>query len=146
MKRTLLQSAPVFRAYREWYNLRDEVVAFLGCQAFDIFAYAISSRNGCLLCSTYFRKALADIGLSPDTFVPTGDEQLLIETALGNCRQQGRRLRADMVEIAGAIRAGRTRQAHRLRRAHGRDQSVQQRDRSRSRRRAASARRASRNA
>jgi alkylhydroperoxidase family enzyme len=81
MKRTLLQSAPVFRAYREWYNLRDEVVAFLGRRAFDIFAHAISSQNGCLLCSTYFRKALADIGLSPDTFIPTDDEQLLIEAA-----------------------------------------------------------------
>jgi hypothetical protein len=81
MKRTLLHSASVFTAYQEWYHLRDVVVSFLGTRAFIVFAHAISTRNACLLCSTYFRKALFDIGLSPETFVPTEDEALLIEFA-----------------------------------------------------------------
>lgn len=78
MKRTLLHSVPAHKAYMEWYSLRDVVVPFLGKRAFSVFAYAISSQNDCLLCTTFFRKALIDQGLSPESFEPTADEDLLI--------------------------------------------------------------------
>jgi len=81
MKRTLLHSVPALEAYLGWYSLRDTVAPIIGERALAVFAHAISSRNQCLLCSTYFRLALTELGLSPDGFAPTADEALLIELA-----------------------------------------------------------------
>ena len=49
-----------------WYDLRDEVVPFLGERLADLFSHAISAGTDCLICSTYFRKALIDSGENPD--------------------------------------------------------------------------------
>jgi len=78
MKRTLLHSVPALKAYLEWYSLRDAIRPIIGDRGVVIFAHAISTENDCLLCSTFFRKALADLGLSPDGFTPTKDEEQLI--------------------------------------------------------------------
>jgi alkylhydroperoxidase family enzyme len=48
--------------------LRDEVAAFLGDRLTTIFALAISTQADCLVCSTYFRRALTDAGEDPETF------------------------------------------------------------------------------
>jgi alkylhydroperoxidase family enzyme len=63
----------------EWYSLRDAVVPIIGKRAFVIFSHAISTQNDCLLCTTFFRKALTDLGLTPESFEPTEEEALLIE-------------------------------------------------------------------
>jgi alkylhydroperoxidase family enzyme len=69
MKRTLLQSVPAFQALMEWYPLRDAVRLFLGDRLTTIFAHAVSSENGCLICDTFFRRILIDSGEDPDTLV-----------------------------------------------------------------------------
>ena len=46
MKRTLARSPVALRSLMTWYDLRDEVVAFLGERATLLFAHAISSRDG----------------------------------------------------------------------------------------------------
>lgn len=79
MKRTLLHSPPALNAYLSWYSLRDEVLPIIGSRAFIVFSHAISTENDCLLCSTFFRHALSNAGLSPDSFSPEGDEPLLID-------------------------------------------------------------------
>ena len=66
MKRTLLHSVPAFHAYMEWYTLYDQIVPFTGERALSLFAYAISTGNDCLICSTFFRKILIDSGDDPD--------------------------------------------------------------------------------
>ena len=78
MKRTLLHSVPAFKAYMEWYTLRDTLVPVIGARAVAVFSHAISTENHCLICSTFFRRALIDSGISPDDFTPTPDEELLI--------------------------------------------------------------------
>jgi len=79
MKRTLLHSPADYRAYMEWYTLRDELRPVVGDRAIWVFSHAISAETDCLICTTFFRRALIDAGYSPETFQPTEEEELLIE-------------------------------------------------------------------
>jgi hypothetical protein len=79
MKRTLLHSVPAFHAYMEWYTLYDLIAPFTGERALSLFSHAISTANGCLICSTFFRKILIDSGDDPDNPVLSDMEQLLID-------------------------------------------------------------------
>lgn len=79
MKRTLLHSVPAFKAYMEWYTLRDLVVPFIGERALSLFSYAISNGNNCLICSLFFRKILVDSGEDPDNPRLNDVERLLME-------------------------------------------------------------------
>jgi hypothetical protein len=64
MKNTLLRSLPAYHALMEWYPLRDEVQTFIGDRGVAIFCHAISTEDECLLCSTYFRRDFAELGIS----------------------------------------------------------------------------------
>lgn len=77
MKRTLLHNVPAFKAYMEWYTLKDLLVPFTGERAVSIFAHAISTGNECLICSTFFRKILIDAGEDPENLVLSEEEKLL---------------------------------------------------------------------
>jgi alkylhydroperoxidase family enzyme len=66
MKRTLAHSPRALLALMEWYPLRDEVASFLGERATTMFAHAVSTENGCLICSTFFRRILIKSGENPD--------------------------------------------------------------------------------
>lgn len=77
MKKTLLYSDAAFRAYLEWYPLETELKGFLSEKEIEIFALSISAQGDCLLCSTYFRKALLDRGENPDHLSLSQREQLL---------------------------------------------------------------------
>ena len=69
MKRTLLHSVPAFDALMTWYPLRDTVRPFLGERLTTLFAHAVSSETDCLICSTFFRRMLAQSGEDPDRLV-----------------------------------------------------------------------------
>ncbi|MDR2047404.1 MAG: hypothetical protein LBP79_05890 [Clostridiales bacterium] len=81
MKKTLLHSVPAFRVLMEWYPLRDEVVKFVGEFSLNVFAYAISYGNDCLVCSTFFRKILRDNGQDPDDLKLDDTSKLLMDYA-----------------------------------------------------------------
>jgi alkylhydroperoxidase family enzyme len=66
MKRTLTRSPVALRALMTWYELREEVVPFLGKRLTTLFAHAVSSSTDCLVCSTFFRRLLVDSGENPD--------------------------------------------------------------------------------
>ncbi|MBI1317865.1 MAG: hypothetical protein GC168_02815 [Candidatus Hydrogenedens sp.] len=79
MKRTLLQSLPAYRAYMEWYTLRDEIEPFIGARGVVVFSHAISTQTDCLICSTFFRRYLIDSGENPDDLALSDTEQLLVD-------------------------------------------------------------------
>jgi alkylhydroperoxidase family enzyme len=79
MKRTLAHSPAALRAYMEWYPLRDEVAVFLGDRATYLFAHAISTRNDCLICSTFFRRVFIDGGENPDRLELSERERTVVE-------------------------------------------------------------------
>lgn len=79
MKRTLLHNVPAYRAYMEWYTLRDELLRFIGERAVSLYAYAISAQSDCLICSAFFRKILLEAGDDPDNPVLSAEEKLLMD-------------------------------------------------------------------
>jgi alkylhydroperoxidase family enzyme len=79
MKATLLHSLPAFDALMTWYDLRDTVQPFLGERLTDLFSHAISAGTDCLICSTYFRRALIDAGVNPDDLSLDEREQVVVE-------------------------------------------------------------------
>jgi hypothetical protein len=79
MKKAILHSPPAHQAYLGSYLIKAELIKLLGSRAFNVYAHAISSASDCLLCSTYFRRALAAQNISPASFEPTDEEQLLID-------------------------------------------------------------------
>ncbi len=78
MKRTMAHSPVVLRSYMEWYPLKDEIAKVVGERAAIIFAHAISSETDCLICSTFFRRILAQWGEDPDNLVLNDEEQTLV--------------------------------------------------------------------
>ncbi|MCU1571338.1 MAG: hypothetical protein JWR33_2079 [Naasia sp.] len=74
---TLLGHVPSFRAYLEWYTLRDELAAVLGDAGVSLFAYAISDENGSTVCSLFFRRVLLDAGRDPEG-PPRGQRERLL--------------------------------------------------------------------
>jgi alkylhydroperoxidase family enzyme len=79
MKRTLARSPVALRSLMTWYDLRDEVVTFLGERATVLFAHAISAGTDCLICSTFFRRFLIDAGDDPDDPRLNEREGLVVE-------------------------------------------------------------------
>ena len=79
MKRTLARSPVALRSLMTWYDLRDEVVTFLGGRATVLFAHAISAGTDCLVCSTFFRRMLVDDGDDPDDPRLDERETLIVE-------------------------------------------------------------------
>lgn len=79
MKRTLARSPVALRSLMTWYDLRDEVVTFLGQRAAVLFAHAISAGTDCLICSTFFRRLLIDAGDDPDDPRLDDREGLVVE-------------------------------------------------------------------
>ena len=79
MKRTLARSPAALRALMAWYDLHAEVVAFLGDRLATLFAHAISSQTDCLICSTFFRRWLAESGEDPDALRLGDREKVVVE-------------------------------------------------------------------
>lgn len=106
MKRTLLLSEPAYRVYMGWYPLWDEVVRLVGERPAAVFAHAISARNGCALCTVYFRRELIDAGISPEAFSPSAHEVLLMrlaEALIENRNEIGQELWDDLQDRFGKV-------------------------------------------
>lgn len=81
-KLTLLHSPASFLAIEESsYAVDRELAQIVGKRAADIYEYAISEENDCLVCSLYFRKLLKSEGIDIANFELTEDEELLVEFA-----------------------------------------------------------------
>ena len=82
-KKTLLHSVAAFRAVEEAsYDLDDELQQLIGKLDGDLFEYAISVQNECLVCTTYFGKLLRnEHHIDPNAFHLTRREELLMQYA-----------------------------------------------------------------
>ena len=66
MKWTLAHSPVALDALLQWYPLHDRVAPVLGERRTWLYCHAISTQSDCLICSTFFRRLLADSGEDPD--------------------------------------------------------------------------------
>ncbi|MDR2113652.1 MAG: hypothetical protein LBO75_00025 [Bifidobacteriaceae bacterium] len=62
MKRALLNHLPSYQALMNWYPLYAEVERLVSARGAVVYSFAISTQNECLLCTTYFRRALLSRG------------------------------------------------------------------------------------
>jgi alkylhydroperoxidase family enzyme len=97
MKCTLAHSPVALAALMQWYPLYEAVLPVLGQRATTIFVHAISTQTDCLICSTFFRRWLAEQGDNPDSPVLDEREQALAE--------YGRQLAIDANAVSDALYA-----------------------------------------
>lgn len=81
MKLYMLQEIGTYRAFMGWYDSWASVEKVLGLKDATILAHAVSTTNGCLLCSLFFISDLKGLGLDPNSFELDEKEELLV--ALG---------------------------------------------------------------
>jgi len=79
LKRTLLHSTASFDAFAQWHVLAEQAKSFIGERALMLFSFAISEGNRCVVCGTFFRKILTDMGTNPDAPALSGEESLLFD-------------------------------------------------------------------
>lgn len=58
MKRALLNHLPSYDVFLKWYPQYAEIERIVGQRGAVVYSFAISTQNECLLCTTYFRRAL----------------------------------------------------------------------------------------
>ena len=81
-KRTLLHNIPSFWALEgKSYELSAELKKFISPRAANLFEYAISVENDCLVCTTYYKKYVESIGVDINNLDYTEEEELVIEYA-----------------------------------------------------------------
>ena len=81
-KRTLLHNIPSFWALEgKSYELSAELKKFISPRAANLFEYAISVENDCLVCTTYYKKYMESIGVAINNLDYTEEEELVIEYA-----------------------------------------------------------------
>jgi alkylhydroperoxidase family enzyme len=90
MKRTLAHSPEALSALMQWYPLRAAVARFLGDRATTLFAHAVSAETDCLICSTFFRRILADSGEDPDHPALDVRTAAIVDYGVALARDQGR--------------------------------------------------------
>lgn len=82
-KLTLLHNVTCFEALEvQSYAVDRQLQRIVGKRAADIFEYAISQENDCIVCSTYFKKLLEGYGITDmASFEFTDTERLLVDYA-----------------------------------------------------------------
>ena len=80
VKLTMLHHLPSFRTLEVGsYELDDDLQRLIGKLDGDLFEYAVSVQNECLVCTTYFARLLREEhGLDPNTFTFTDRQKLLM--------------------------------------------------------------------
>jgi hypothetical protein len=80
---TLLGSATAFTAYTGWFELRDELIPFLGERAVNLFCFAIADAYPAPYPTEFFRRELQLDGTDPLDPEVTEAERLLIDWGRG---------------------------------------------------------------
>jgi alkylhydroperoxidase family enzyme len=81
MKWTAARSPESLAMLLTWYPLFDRIAGFLGERRAQLLSLAISDRNDCLICSTFFRRILIDAGEDPGALELDDEDELIV--ALG---------------------------------------------------------------
>ena len=83
MKEILLHNVVAFQALEGGtYAVDEELAKHIPLRALKFFGYAISNGNECLICGNYFKKIVADMGITDfDHFQFTEEEEDLLDFA-----------------------------------------------------------------
>lgn len=78
MKLTLLNNTVAFKALMGFHEVLAEAKTFLGELDANLFCYAISFENDCMVCSSIFKKFLDDLSVEFEGMVFTPVQQALV--------------------------------------------------------------------
>lgn len=78
MKRTLLHNTVAFDVLNGFHKLCDEAKTFLSELDVNLFCYAISFENDCMVCSAVFKSFLDEQGVDFENMIMTPVQQALI--------------------------------------------------------------------
>ncbi|MBQ5823571.1 MAG: hypothetical protein IIW48_02050 [Clostridia bacterium] len=78
MKKTLLHNTVAFDALMGFHKLCDEAKTFLSELDVNLFCYAISFENDCMVCSAIFKSFLDEQGVDFDALIMSPVQQALI--------------------------------------------------------------------
>ncbi len=78
MKLTLLNNPVAFKALMGFHEVLAEAKTFLGELDANLFCYAISFENDCMVCSAIFKKFLDDMGIEFEGMIFTPVQQALV--------------------------------------------------------------------
>lgn len=81
MKKALLQDYGTYSAFMGWYSSWESLTEVIGQKSSVILAHAVSTTNGCLLCSLFFISDLKELGLEPSNLILNEKEELLVKLA-----------------------------------------------------------------
>lgn len=81
MKLVMLQEYGTYKAFMGWYDSWASIVEIVGLRAATIYAHAVSTTNGCLLCSLFFISDLKELGINPGDIKFEENEKILAELA-----------------------------------------------------------------
>ncbi len=79
MKLAMLQDYGTYLAYMGWYDSWASLEKIVGLRAATIYAHAVSTTNGCMLCSLFFISDLRELGLDPENLVLEENEKILTQ-------------------------------------------------------------------
>ena len=102
MKRTLLRSPPAYHALMEWYPLFDTISGFLGERLAIVFAHTISAESDCLICTTFMRRLLVNLGENPSSLDLHEKGKVLVEFGRAIVRP-GNRVSEDVYQKLAAL-------------------------------------------
>ena len=79
MKKALLNDYATYDAYMAWYTSWARLVEVIGEKDAILYSHAISTTNGCQLCSLFFISDVKGLGLDPANLVYDEKEKLLTD-------------------------------------------------------------------
>lgn len=79
MKQALLQDYATYDAFMGWYTSWARLVEVVGEKDAILYAHAISTTNGCQLCSLFFISDVKGLGLDPANLKYDEKEQVLTD-------------------------------------------------------------------
>lgn len=79
MKRTMLHSPAVHRIYAEWFTLADLLRPAIGDRGIWLLSLSIARVADAVIPTGFFRRALIQNGMEPDTLQPSAAEEELME-------------------------------------------------------------------
>ncbi|MBO6109181.1 MAG: hypothetical protein J6P16_07250, partial [Eubacterium sp.] len=98
MKLVMLQDYGTYKAFMGWYDSWESLVKVVGTRAATIYAHSVSTTNGCQLCSLFFISDLKDLGIDPNSFETSENEELL--------RQLGEQIVKDPTKVSDELLDG----------------------------------------
>lgn len=79
MKKALLNDYATYDAYMGWYTSWARLVEIIGEKDAILYSHAISTTNGCQLCSLFFISDVKGLGLDPNNLEYDEKEKLLTD-------------------------------------------------------------------